>query len=92
MGADGLARTLTEAEFTDWQTYARHRMLPQRRIEMLLAQIALVLVRVNGNQHAKLADFLFDPQPAGGRLSEDMTADEEADFFDFKPVTKPPKD
>jgi hypothetical protein len=81
---------MTEGEFADWQTYAAHRMLPFRRLQMQLAQVALVIAQVNGAKDLRLKDFLFDPEPELG-AAEEMTADEEADFFDFRPVNKTPK-
>jgi hypothetical protein len=79
--ADALARELTEPEFTAWQHYAARRMLPQRRIELYLAQIALMVMRAGGNTRAKLADFLFDAQePDDGNSEQDV-----AELFDFNP-------
>lgn len=56
-----MSRCMSEREFRDWQRYAQKKMLPTRRIELYMAQIALVLSRTVGNSHdAQLSDFLFD--------------------------------
>lgn len=44
-----------------YQRYTARRGFPGRRVELLLAQVALVLARVNGNQDADISDFLMDP-------------------------------
>ncbi len=74
---------LPEAEFRDWQRYAARRMLPSRRVEMYLAQIAMWTARMAGAKDVDLADFMFDPSDAEGE--DEPTAEEEAAFFDFKP-------
>jgi hypothetical protein len=56
-----LSRLLTEREFRAWDRYARRKMLPQRRIELYLAQIAKTVAQSIGGSNAKLSDFLFDP-------------------------------
>jgi len=45
-----------------YRQYTERRGFPGRRIEQLLAQVSLVLAKVNGNEHLSLQDFLFDPQ------------------------------
>lgn len=45
-----------------YQRYTARRGFPGRRMELLLAQVALVLARVNGNQSADISDFLMDPE------------------------------
>lgn len=74
---------LPESEFKDWQRYAARRMLPGRRVEMYLAQIALQVALMRGVQNVDLSDFMFDPIDADGE--DEPTAEEEAAFFDFKP-------
>lgn len=44
-----------------YRQYTARRGFPGRRIEQLLAQVALVLAQVNGAKGLSLADFLFDP-------------------------------
>jgi len=57
-----LSRLLTERELWEWDRYARKRMLPTRRLELYLAQIAHVAARTAGAD-VSLSDFLFDPKP-----------------------------
>lgn len=74
---------LPESEFRDWQRYAARRMLPSRRIELYLAQIAMQVALLHGVQNVDLSDFMFDPIDVDGE--DEPTAEEEAAFFDFKP-------
>jgi hypothetical protein len=66
----------------DLQLYERHtarRGFPARRVELLLAQVALVLAQVNGNRNVSLTDFLMDPpdpEADEARREQDMN-----DFF-----------
>jgi len=63
------------ADLALYQNYAARRRWPGRRLELLLAQVSMVLARVNGND-ASLQDFLFDPvDPAATqeRRDRDMT-------------------
>lgn len=84
--ADTLARTFTEGEFADWQLYARKRMLPQRRLELYLAQIAQMVAAHCGRvKDTKLTDYLFDPEPDD---DAEPSADDEAAFFGFNPTSK----
>ncbi|MBI3150086.1 MAG: hypothetical protein HYZ17_16400 [Betaproteobacteria bacterium] len=70
---------MPEWQFTQWQHYAARRMLPQRRIELYLAQIAMWSAKAAGVQNAQLTDFLFDPED-----ESDEPADAAA-FFKFSP-------
>lgn len=83
--ARSLARHLTEAEFQDWRVYAARRMLPQRRLELYLAQIAMLVAKSGriAKNGATLDDYLFDPPDIEG--DDEPTADEEIAFFDFNP-------
>jgi hypothetical protein len=77
---------MSEPEFQAWQVYAARRMLPQRRMEMYLAQIAmLIAATMGGVKNAELSDYLFDP----AEPEHEPTAEEEAAFFEFKPRAKP---
>lgn len=73
-----LGRDMPEWQFQQWQHYAAKKMLPHRRLELYLAQIALVLARVNGAKNVSLTDFLFDPVEQGN-------AADAAEFFKFNP-------
>lgn len=72
---------LTEREFRQWDQYAARRMLPTRRLEMYLAQIAFLIARTMGNaSEMTMSDFLFDPP---GEPLEDDEAVKQA--FGFSP-------
>jgi hypothetical protein len=60
-----------------YQRYTARRSFPGRRIELLLAQVALVLARVNGNENTYIQDFLFDPQEPEDPAQRDLSG-----FFD----------
>jgi len=86
--ADSLARTMTLQELLQWQTYARRRLLPSRRIEFYLAQIAqLIAITMGGASKAKLADFMLQPPrealPAG--VDEEQHIEQMIEAFQFKP-------
>lgn len=88
MSTHALAHSLTEDELQDWRHYAAHRMLPQRRIELLLAQIAQLIAAYCGRvPNTRLQDYLFDPQPdhapSGTGSPEELHR-----FFDFQPRRK----
>jgi len=54
------SRELTERDFQAWMRFASARGLPWYRIELHLAQIALMIVRVAGVENVELSDFMFD--------------------------------
>lgn len=77
---------MSEPEFQAWQIYAARRMLPQRRMELYMAQIAMQVAMLIATHRGErkdfsLADFLFDP----AEPEAEPTAEEEAEFFDFRP-------
>ena len=84
---DELEREMTGVEFVLWQRYASRRMLPWRRMELYLAQVAhTISVVMGGNAQSKLSDFLFDSLDA-----EDGADEDPVEFFAFaprKPVVK----
>ena len=88
MTAGQLSRSLTVREFGDWQRYAGTRMLPLRRIELYLAQIAYWIAGTGGAKDASLQDFMFDSigDDAGDVDGDDL--DQAIDFFGFAPVKK----
>jgi len=66
---------------TDLHLYERHtarRGFPGRRLELLLAQVSLVLAQVNGNKDLTLSSFLMDPPPDPELGSENEPTDDEA--------------
>lgn len=80
-GHHALARRMTEAEFREWQDYASKRMLPQRRIELYMAQLAYYMDRLNGARNRSIEDYLFDPVSPDA----ESTAEDEVEFFGFAP-------
>jgi hypothetical protein len=90
MTSAGLGRAMTERELGQWRAYAAKRMLPMRRVELYLAQIALLVVKTMGGQaDAKLSDYLFDPEPEAEELDlgdENIDADDIAAFFGARRV------
>lgn len=86
MPAETLARAMTEREFVSWQRYAEHKMLPVRRIEMLLAQLAMFMDRMNGAKDKSLRDYLFDPVTDDETVDDDLEA--AVDYFGFKPQAR----
>lgn len=76
---------MTGVEFLLWQRYAAKKMLPWRRMELYLAQIAhAIAVTMGGAKESTLADFMFDPD-------EEPTPGEEFDaeaVFGFAPRNK----
>jgi len=72
---------MTEREFRAWQQYAARRMLPTRRMEFYLAQIAMLIAKTMGNQpEATLADYLFDPDDDGADLDDEDAVKEALGF------------
>jgi hypothetical protein len=71
-------REMSGVELGLWYLYANDRMLPWRRMEMHLAQIAMHVSGLAGAADKTLSDFLFDPPERG--IEEDAKA-----FFGFSP-------
>jgi hypothetical protein len=74
-----LSRLLTERELLAWNRYSRRKMLPQRRIELYLAQIARLIAVTMGGSKAPLSAFLFDP-PSADTDADAVAFDEDAEF------------
>jgi hypothetical protein len=75
-------------EMLQWQAYARRRLLPSRRVEFYLAQIALLIARtMGGATKATLADFLLAPprEELPADFDEDAHLEQMVDAFQFKP-------
>ena len=84
---------MSEREFQGWIAYARRKSLPQRRIELMLANIARRIDITMGGRgdNPGLDEYLFDP--ADDDADERATAIEAEDavdsareFFGFRPV------
>lgn len=74
-------RSLPLPDLHLYQRYTARRGFPGRRIEMLLAQVSLVLARVNGADTTDLREFLFDP-PAPQDSRIDPPDRDLSGFFD----------
>lgn len=75
MTADGLLRSMSARELEAWRAYSARKMLPQRRIEIYLAQIAMWVAKAfGGAKDATLDDFMFDPDPIDAESDEDGDA------------------
>ena len=82
MTAGELEQKMSAVEFSLWQRYANRRMLPWRRMEMYLAQVAHAVSGMAGGD-STLSDFLFDP-PEDVAVDGDAANDAVA-FFSFAP-------
>lgn len=71
---------MPEREFQQFQDYAARRMLPSRRMELYMAQLAMLFAKSGGAQDVELSDFLFDPED-----DAPPTFDEVAEAFEFRP-------
>lgn len=81
---------MSERELRQWSGYASKRMLPQRRLEVQLAQIALLIAQtMGGAEGVTIKDFLFDPPPTEDEQDAEVT-DEDVDALKeaigFNPV------
>ena len=59
MTEEGLLRSMTEAELHRWMQFAGRHQLPLRRMELMFAQLSMVIARFAGSKNAKAADFLL---------------------------------
>lgn len=80
-----LARTMSVREFARWSNYASKRMLPWRRMECYLAQIAQMIAMTGGAREAKLEDYLFQPREVLEEVDEEELLAQAIEEFDFKP-------
>lgn len=61
-GNPHLGQVLRESEFQQWARYAKTYGLPTRRLEIYLANVALLIAKtMGGDRQSTLRDFLFDP-------------------------------
>jgi len=84
----GLSKVMTERELGDWAEYARTNLLPMRRIEWALAQIALLIATtMGGAKDMKITDFMLDTSEADEPADdpEEVAAQARA-FFGFNPT------
>lgn len=80
------ARGMSEREFVRWQHYASKRMLPWRRMECYLAQIAQKIAQtMGGATQATIDDYLFQTPEEPPNDDDDDTLQAAIEAFDFKP-------
>lgn len=53
---------MPERQFARWGIYFRRKSFPLRRLEFLLANIAMKMDQFMGVKNASIQDYLFDPQ------------------------------
>lgn len=72
MPHEAMLRSMTEAELHRWILFARRHGLPFRRIELMLAQLSMIVAKtMGGAKNAKTADFmLIEPDDV---LPENLT-------------------
>lgn len=86
--AEGLARVMTDREFRSWHTYAAKRLLPTRRLEFYLAQVAqMIAITMGGAKDAKLSDYLIElvPEAEPVGTAEVVDLDKLREEFKFNP-------
>lgn len=82
MTEGALKRSMTESELQGWQAYAARKMLPSRRIQMHLAQIAqLIHGCMGGAKDKPISDYLFDPIEEEAEDPDDLDVSDIADLF-----------
>lgn len=82
-----MTKVMTEPEFAQWSRFARRRMLPLQRLEIYLAQIAMMIARtMGGATDAKLSDFMIQTlTDQEVQEEEDLEALKEAFGFNPRP-------
>ena len=85
--AGDLSRSLTEAEFQRWLTYANTFGLPLRRLELMLAQLTAVVARsFGGAKSIEVRDFMLRDAPIAEDMPDNVTRMEAARAaFGFRP-------
>ena len=83
---ESLARSMTEDELQRWAVYSTRHALPFRRLELLLAQLCMIVARTMGGvKDAKVADFMLK-EPEDEELPTNVTRLEAArKAFGFAP-------
>jgi hypothetical protein len=60
MTTDHMTQSMTEAELNRWARYASSHGLPYKRIEVLLAQVSLLIAKtMGGAKNVKVEDFML---------------------------------
>lgn len=88
---ESMTQSMTEDELQRWTLYARRHSFPFRRIELLLAQLTLVVARsMGGAKNAKVQDFML--QEPEDELPSNVTRIEAArKAFGFAPRNRKAK-
>lgn len=75
-----------------YQSYRERRRFPARRIELLLAQVPMVIAQLKGVD-ARLDSFLFDevPRPVDDEPATEEDAAAVAAALNFTPRKRPPR-
>lgn len=89
MTSETMLRAMSEREFVSWQRYADAHMLPLKRIEVYLAQIALMIVKTMSSSAGRLTldDFLLKRQVEESNEGKDRVQ-VAREAFGFKPRAK----
>jgi hypothetical protein len=84
-------RSMTQRDLALYQRHTARRMFPGRRVEMLLAQVSMVLAQVNGQKDVRLSSFLFDPPEDPEDDADGLVPDAEAaaEALNFRPRARP---
>lgn len=86
MSADRLEREMTHRELRQWVTFARNNVMPFRRLEIYMQQIALTVAQaVGGNADLTVDDFRID---FGPEHEQDPDLDASKAAFGFSPRKK----
>src|SRR5262249_34982861 len=93
MTKNELSLRMTEGELQGWMRYGVKRSFPTRRVEMYLAQLAMVVARSAGAE-VKLGDFILDfdirdmLDVKKEEEEEEFTVEEVQQAFKFAPRMK----
>lgn len=84
---ESLTRSMTEAELQRWGLYARRHAFPFRRLELMLAQLSMIVARtMGGAKNAKVDDFMLRAPDYPDDLPDNVTRIELArKAFGFAP-------
>lgn len=83
-----LAARMTHREFVGWQRYAARKLLPTRRMHIMLAQLAKLIAQTMGNRpEATIEDFLLEPEDEAPEhlADDDIDVEEARAAFNFAP-------
>ena len=79
-----LAAEMPEADLHMMHLYSQRRLLPQRRLEIMLARLCMYMdAYMGGAKNVKVSDYLLDYVE-----EEEMSGEEVAEYFGFNPINK----